>query len=254
MLIYVGRVCHSIAKRIYGRSYSLSDVDNQNSKFLSMGLNRELALEKINEICIRKFGREYDEQNGMWSEHLILMTALSLSKNDVRSILEIGTFIGETTALLEELFPDARIETVDLAQHEIVEQGIFRYAANSIEQGRHIYKSDRINFRVMNSLRLIDESDKFDLIWVDGNHVSPFSIVDISNSIRLLSPDGIAFCDDVYIKANKLDKFSDTSSFDTLCAFEKAGIIKFTLVKKRVSKRFNNRLVKSKHLGVYSLT
>ena len=253
MLVFLGKICQMIAIRIYGNSFSGVEIENQNARFLNMGLNRQKALEKLDELCLRKFGQQYDEQNGMWSEHLTLMTALSLERDDIKSILEIGTFKGETTALLAELFPLACIETIDLEQHEIVKQGIYHYAVDSIEKGREIYRNDKIKFRVMNSLNLIKEKEKFDLIWVDGSHIHPISIIDIANSIRLLSTNGVAVCDDVYLKRNILDQVSDTSSIDTLRAFEKSGIIKFTLMKKRVSKRFNNRLVKPKYLGVYSL-
>lgn len=250
---FLSRASHSLSMRIYKKSFSPEELEIQKSKFLSLGLNRELALENINNLCLRKFGQMYNEHNGMWSEHLILMSALSLKRNDIRTILEIGTFKGETTALLEELFPLALIDTLDLNAHEIVEQGIYGYATDSIQKGRILHKSDKISFRVMNSLNLIHETKKFDLIWVDGNHMSPTSIIDISNSIRLLSANGVAVCDDVYLEPNKLDHVSDTSSFETLRAFENAGVIKFTLIKKRLSRRFNNQLVKPKYLGVYSL-
>lgn len=250
---FLSHVSHSLSKRIYRNSFSLVEVEKQKSKFLSLGLNRELALENINNLCLRKFGRKYDEHDGMWSEHLILISALALERKDIRSILEIGTFKGETTTLLGELFPLAQIDTIDLEAHEIIEQGIYGYAADAIQKGRHLYMGDKVNFRVMDSLNLIHESKKFDLIWVDGNHVSPTSIIDISNSIRLLSSNGVAVCDDVYLKPNSFDYVSDASSFETLRAFENAGVIKFTLIKKRVSKRFNNLLVKPKYLGVYSL-
>lgn len=251
MFKYVHFAKSALVRRLYANSTDSVDIAKQIQLFEKLGLDRELGLERINKLCKAKFDKAYSEQNGMWSEHLVLMAAISLSNRDVKSILEIGTFEGETTLILNELFPGSSIETIDLARQEILDQGIYNYAAESIVDSQEKMKSDNINFRVMNSVGLINYIDKYDLIWVDGTHTSPVSIIDITNSIRLLSQNGIAICDDVYLEPNAMDLVSDVSSIETLRTFQDSGHISYELIRKRVSKRFNNFLVKPKFLGIY---
>ena len=51
----------------------------------------------------------------------------------------------------------------------------------------------------MNSVKLIGEKDKFDLIWVDGAHGNPIVTIDIINSFNILNAEGLIMCDDVWI-------------------------------------------------------
>ena len=50
----------------------------------------------------------------------------------------------------------------------------------------------------MNSVKLIGEKDKFDLIWVDGAHGNPIVTIDIINSLNILNAEGLIMCDDVW--------------------------------------------------------
>lgn len=242
-----------LVNRIYSDYSSESQSEDQNRQYLALGLEREAAVKRIDSICLANFGKHFSENIGMWSEHLVLFTAISMKRSDIARILEIGTFKGETTKLLGMIFPEASITTIDLSPQEIQDQGIYNYAINSIVTARRKETSDRITFKEMNSVQLIHETEKYDLIWVDGAHTVPISIIDIANSIRLLSEKGVAICDDVYLKPNYLDKVSDVSSYETLKAFQEAGIISFTLIKKRLSKKFNNLLIKTKYIGVFKL-
>jgi predicted O-methyltransferase YrrM len=228
-----------------------AEIHAQNEMYLKMGLNREEALRKIDSVCISIFGKPYSEHAGMWSEHLVLLAAISVENVHIKKILEIGTFKGETTLVIRRLFPNSAIETVDLNRQEIINQGIYSYAVDEITTTQKNFFTHDIEFKIMNSLQLINENSKYDLIWVDGSHTSPVSTIDIANSIRLLSAQGIAICDDVYLERYSLDPVSDLSSIQTLNAFQESEIISFTLIKKRIAKKFNSFPVKPKYLGIY---
>ena len=249
----ISLIVSGLARRAYGEFTPKADIVNQNELYLTLGLDREQAIQKIDSICLANFGRPFSEHVGMWSEHLVLLAALSMKRNDMKRILEIGTFKGETTSILSSLFPNSSIFTVDLSRQQILDQGIYNYATDSIVTSQNRVNRENIKFMVMNSIQLLHQTEKYDLIWVDGAHTSPVSVIDIANSIRLLSDNGVAICDDVFLEHNFLDRVSDLSSFETLQAFQDSGIITFTLIKKRLSKRFNNFLVKTKYLGVYKL-
>ena len=51
--------------------------------------------------------------------------------------------------------------------------------------------SKNISFKKTNSMRLIFSDKKYDLIWIDGTHGYPVVTIDITNSLRLLKPNGI---------------------------------------------------------------
>jgi predicted O-methyltransferase YrrM len=107
-----------------------------------------------------------------------------------------------------------------------------------------------VTFLEKNSLGLIDFHDKFDLIWIDGEHSYPIAAIDISNSIRLLSPTGAAICDDVYLKARDSNKDGrSTASIDSLESFSRAKLIDFNLLHKRVGFFFNFPSRNKKYLG-----
>ena len=254
MLKIMSSIIVGLVRGIYGEFTSKDEVKNQNELYQDLGLDREQALAKINSVCLANFGRPFSEQFGMWSEHLVLMAAISIKRDDILHILEIGTFKGETTSILCSLFPNSLIDTIDLERQQILDQGIYTYATDSILTTREKVKSKNITFKVMNSIHLLHQSKKYDLIWVDGSHTSPVSVIDIANSIRLLSTNGVAVCDDVFLESNFMDRVSDLSSIETLQLFQETGIISFKLIKKRLSKRFNNFLIKTKYLGIYTLT
>jgi predicted O-methyltransferase YrrM len=206
------------------------------------------AAERLQEIEIDLREIQDPEENGMLSEHLVLFAALALKERRIKSILEIGTFQGRTTALLSRLFPAAEIHTIDLGHDEILKNGTYTYGINKMEASRET--NSKITYTELNSLSLINSSRRYDLIWVDGNHVSPYTISDIINSVRLLNEDGYVICDDIYLKKPFIEKNADLSSISILEALSDAGVITYDLVAKRLGKRFNNRISGRKFLAV----
>lgn len=78
----------------------------------------------------------------------------------------------------------------------------------------------------------------FDLIWLDGAHGYPVASCDITNSIRLLSMQGILMCDDVWTKIGRSDKmYSSIASWETLHEDDIAGITRTILLRKRLGNR-----------------
>ena len=229
-------------------------LQDQEQKFLDIGLNRNQAIQKLNAVLYDLYGQMYSEKKGMWSEHLILFSAISNIDNPPKNILEIGTFNGETARILSALFPNSKITTLDLEFDEILKSELYRYESkdkklvNSREM--NLRSLPNVTFLEKNSLGLIEFHDKFDLIWIDGEHSYPIAAIDISNSIRLLSPTGTAICDDVYLKARDSNKDGrSTASIDSLESFSRASLIEFKLLNKRLGFFFNFPARNKKHLG-----
>lgn len=239
-----------IAKRLDANSIDKHKLKNQNIEFAKMGLDRELGLSKINQICDSIFGQSYSETNGMWSEHLVLLASISESGKSIKNILEIGTFKGETTRLLASLFPNSKITSLDLEFDEVQKKGKYSYALEEMKSNSKIALKN-VTFMKKNSLNLISDTSKYDLIWIDGDHRSPTVVSDIINSIRLLNKNGIAICDDVFLRKMWWgDKYSDEHSFKCLHELKCENIILLHFVYKRMGRQFNNVLVGSKKLGV----
>jgi len=224
-------------------------INKQSKIFKSLKINRHLGLKKLNNIK-----NNYLTHSGMNSEHQVFFASLSLKKK-IRNILEIGTFDGTNSFQLSILFPKARITTLDLPaeseqfkksydRSEFIKRNQFIKKRNMI-----LKKSTNIEFIEKNSLNLIFEKKKYDLIWVDGAHANPIVTSDIINSLRILSKKGVMACDDIYVKKSTEDinfnrfnsKFANLmypnqNAYETLLSLEVAKLIKFRLIYKRIDK------------------
>ena len=138
----------------------------------------------------------------MGSIHWVLFSCLSLAY-DIKNILEIGTFDGETAHIMSEIFPDGNITTLDLPDDDPILASSYqrvdphRLKAFKEIQGKNV-QHPRIEFVQANSFfapKLVDK--KFDLIWIDGGHLYPEVAWDICNAYHLCNPDGWIMCDDV---------------------------------------------------------
>jgi predicted O-methyltransferase YrrM len=220
-------------------------LDEQNSIYFSLNLNRNLALSKLNKVLLDNFRKEYNEDNGMWSEHLLLFSALSISHpNKIKTILEIGTFNGETAFILSKLFPNSKIVTIDLNNNNLKEVKEYSYEFDSSKsdflsnRDKLLKLNQNIEFIQMNSLNLFNSNDKYDLIWIDGAHGFPFVAIDLSNALRMVNSDGFILCDDVYTSTTKNSMITDSmATFITLQKFQEALNLKTSLVPKRISQK-----------------
>jgi len=228
----------------------------QEAIYLKYGLRREAGLSKLNKIFSDLYGHNYNETTNMWSEHLVLFASISQDFAPISKILEIGTFDGETTKLLSLLFPDSEILTIDLPKSELSKFDLYKYMTERPDfeeiRNQNLTHSAKIQFQEINSLQLSVSSSQFDLIWIDGDHSSPIAAVDIANSLRLLSSNGIAICDDVYVEVtNKNSSQSSICSYETLNRFTEAKLISFSLIRKRLGLEFNPTNSNEKFLGIF---
>ncbi len=127
---------------------------------------------------------------------------VSVAMTDVKNVLEMGTGLGETTAVLSGLFPTARIYTVDVPRGD----GEFRKRAwrnlphkkdGKIRFRRNI---DRENITYINKnsffLLSLDLPKKFEAIFVDGGHLYPAVAWDIMYAYHHLQENGFMFMHD----------------------------------------------------------
>ena len=228
----------------------------QDQKFSELNLDRKQALSKINAVLQDLYKNNYSENNGMWSEHLLIMAAISSQQHQIRNILEIGTFDGQTARILSKLFPNSEITTIDLPQKAIDTKGIYKYAheENKLQSDRikNLKDCKNVAFVEKNSLNLVFENSKFDLIWVDGAHGYPVVAIDLINSLRMVTPSGYVMCDDVYDFTHSNDsQYRSTGASETLNELSDAGMIKYQLFLKRINNIYNYPKFRKKYVGVF---
>ena len=165
------------------------------------------------------------------------------------NILEIGTYDGNFSNFISKLYDESHITTIDLDESdnqfintpEILPEEYGRDRKEKLDNFLKLRKKNlnrkNINFLRLNSLNLKKyfNEKKFNLIWVDGDHLDPQVSRDIINSIDLLNNDGIICTDDV-IMDNKFKKSKSVSNegFLTLKQLEDNGLIKNYYLIKRI--------------------
>jgi len=222
-------------------------LERQAETFRKHGLDRVAGLNRIDMACRELFGKGYDENDGMYSEHLVILAAVSVSPHyRIKSILEIGTFDGRTAAILSKLFSGAEIVTVDLP--DVAEDLIGTYDRKLVvdqfisSRNGLLSRFPAVSFHQMNSVKLAEwANDAFDLIWIDGAHGYPVVAMDIINSLRLAKGGGLILIDDVWTDLKVSDPiYSSLGAYESLLALESAGLIpSFELFLKRLHPCYN---------------
>tara|TARA_B100000029_G_scaffold298054_1_gene291173 strand:- start:306 stop:1142 length:837 start_codon:yes stop_codon:yes gene_type:complete len=239
--------------------YSLNYNENyyanlQEEKFKKINLNRAEGLEKLNNI---KSKYSFIESQ-MSSEHQAIMAAISVNKRlEIKKILEIGTFDGKNTFLLSQLFSEAEITTLDLEDDssdfkKYYDRENLEKRKNFIfERNKILQMSKKIKFIQKNSVKLIFDQEKYDLIWIDGAHGYPVVTIDIINALRLINKNGIILCDDIYInKIKDVDEmYNSNASYETLKTLKSSGLLDYNLLFKRLDKKNNSVPSKRKYVG-----
>jgi len=238
----------------YQRRYDFFFYEKEQTYlFNKLNLDRIQGLKKI-----EKIKKEFDFiNNPMSSEHEVIFSSLSIANNNIYNILEIGTHNGWNAFLLSKLFPLANITTIDLEKNNEIfkiyynrkkaeERNIFIKSRDEI-----LKKSKNIFFLEKNSIKLTLDNNKYDLIWIDGAHGYPVVTIDIINSIKLINPNGIILCDDVFGKKpwNQDSMYNSIASYETLSVLQKNNIIFFNLLYKRLDKYNNSNPKKRKFVA-----
>ena len=215
-------------------------------KLCDLEKDRDHYVDRLNNILKSLGFKTYNENEGMYSEHLILFSALSVCNENIKNILEIGTHNGMTACVLSLLFPSAKIITIDLKDNDPIFKNTYGRKNNFQlfikERNKLISRYSNINFVQLNSLELTNKRifDKQDLIWVDGAHGYPIVTSDITNAIGLMHKKSILMCDDIWKNSKKNDKmYQSNAGFETLNSFSNAKIIKNFYFRKRIGKFFN---------------
>ena len=184
----------------------------------------------------------------MYSEHLIIFSAIASSNLKIKNILEIGTYDAKTSSILATLFPQSNITTIDLKNND----PLFLKTYDRYDNPKSFIKKPEMNYFQKKNIRFIqtnslelsttEEIPIQDLIWVDGAHGYPFVACDITNSIKLMNKSTILMCDDIWMQSRNNDSiYQSKAGFETLESFSEANIIKNIYFRKRIGKKYNGK-------------
>ena len=230
----------------------------QNLNFIDLGFDRFVGQKKLANLITL-----YPEMNSsMSSEHQVFFAALAAKRTyKLKNILEIGTHDATNVLLMSKLFPKSKIVTIDLEDSNNEFSNSYnrdkKDLLNKFIKNRNniLAKCNNVNFVQKNSLNLIFENKKFDLIWIDGAHGYPVLPIDISNSIRLIERGGLIMCDDIYIskRINPDNMYKSYAGFETLKSLENSGLIKFSLIYKRINFNDNSVPKNKKYVAIVKI-
>ena len=241
------------SKKIYEIKYGNYDLSkdlNYNENLFKL---LKFDIEKI-KSQLNSLDFQYHTPGLSWHYHLFVGLKDYFGNKKI-NILEIGTCHGNFSNFISKLYDESYITTIDLDESD--NQFINTYGREEKEKLDEFLKlrnknlnRTNINFIKLNSLNLKNyfKEKKFDLIWVDGDHLNPQVTIDIINSLDLLNNDGIMCTDDV-IMDNKFKQHKDTSNggFLSLKHLEDNDLIKNYYLIKRIHL---SNVVRKKYVSV----
>jgi len=147
-----------------------------------------------------KFGNYKFNRN--WSDNAIENTKHLFKNNSVKRVLEIGTFEGKYSLWLADNY-DLKIYTIDPFKSDIynLSQSLFNTVEKNWLHNLHNCKNNnKITYYKDYSLnvlqKLIHTKEKFDFIYIDGDHRSHIVMQDLIYSFNILNDNGIMLIDD----------------------------------------------------------
>lgn len=244
------------AKKIYYERVNNYDemLKKENEKLTEFGFNIYEAEKKLNSILQGRFQRKFDRRND--SIHWLIFSALSLIADRFDSILEIGTANGKFTKILNGLYQESKITTIDLPDDDPLLRAIYNRDNESIfsgfkkEQKQNLH-SPNIDFIQINSFFLPEQiKKKYDLIWVDGGHLYPEIAWDLCNAYHLCKNNGYILCDDIIINEKRVrTSYVSNDSYDVIRYIAKRAEIKCGFFLKRMDAKWNCNPVSRRYVA-----
>jgi hypothetical protein len=229
-------------KKIYQiKKYNIEFYNTkQNEIYKKNKLSRALGVKKLLNIL-----NYLSISSKRIPEHQIILSAISVIKPNFKNILEIGTFDGQNSLILSNLFKRAKVHTIDLRIDNYYPSHFFKSYVKSSKlfqdvRNSNIKNNKNIMFKNLNSIKLLNFKNTFyDLVWIDGNHVNPYVTIDIINSLRLTKKSSFILLDDVVNKNFKSNDFVNQDSLITLIKLKEQKLLKFDLFFKSLESHKN---------------
>ena len=146
-----------------------------------------------------------------------------LSKNHsnlkVKNLLEIGSYEGRSAVFFADIFRESKISCVDTwsgsDEHENIN---FKLIENNFDQNIKFLKDNQLltKFKMTSDNFFTQNNEKFDFVYVDGDHSKDQVLKDLQNSWSVLNNNGFLLVDDYmwwYYKNLKNNPASSVNTF-----------------------------------------
>lgn len=111
--------------------------------------------------------------------------------NQNAKYLEIGVFAGGTIKFLKNHTQTTQFVGVDLFEDFIISSNNTHMSGTFERDDVQRFLGDRVNLIKGDSVKIVSEmKDKFDFIFIDGNHTHDGTKTDFENASKLLAPGG----------------------------------------------------------------
>lgn len=196
------------------------------SNFKMNGWNLRAAVKAVDNFHKVRGWRSFDLSRD--SVHSLILAAVLLN-GGVKRILELGTFAGETTALMASLAPDAEIVTVDLPDDDPVQ---VEYVTRSKADPESFLRIRGVNLAasgikfIQSDTFLLSPRDLglFDLVWVDAWHLFPNVAWDTYLAYHVCQPGGLILCDDIEINERPENQRGGSDGYRVTTYLEGLGL------------------------------
>ena len=236
----VAKLRYQRASRLLRQFDTSPFVAQQQAAFERLGLNWEMSL-----LAVARFFESRNEVRRDTSQHWEVAAGVVLA-GGVSRILEIGTERGQFTAFLQSLDSGLEITTVDLpssneryltattAGRADVKNELSAIQSTVAERRQNIDHLEKVRFWEMNSVRLALVEEKFDFVFVDGDHTYPVVAIDAINAVRLVQPAGWILFDDLISERRVASEYGGAESTRIVNVLEESGVVSVTRFHKRL--------------------
>jgi predicted O-methyltransferase YrrM len=217
------------------------DLRHNEDLFNSFGFEIGKIKSKLNSL-----NYDYYDEKLSWHYH-IFIGLKEYFKDKKINILEIGTHDGKFTNFISKIYDNSKIITIDLDHSDekftnFYQRDTEENLNSHLEKRKVNINRKNINFIKLNSINIKKyfAENKFDLIWIDGDHLNPQVTIDIINSLDLLDKNGVICTDDIVMDFNFVkDKYVSNESFLTLSHLASNNFLKnYYFIKKIRTKNF----------------
>ena len=209
------------------------------NKYNKFGFDFNSSLNELKSVFKKLNFNNFNENTSM---HFLLFSCLNQQNKGIKNILEIGTYKGESTKFLSELFNNSKIYTFDLPDNDPIFLSSYsredpKVLDDFLKKRKKNLNSKNIKFIQSNSFFIPElVSNIFDLIWIDGDHLLPTIAWDICNAYHLCKKDGWIMFDDIIknTKTYKDGKYGSGDAYRILNFLENKKVINNTYFYKRL--------------------
>ncbi len=140
-----------------------------------------------------------DDISKKWFTNNLYFLKKNLSNRVINNLLEIGSYEGRSALFFLDLFKNSKISCVDTwvgsDEHKEVNfnsiESNFDYNIKSLKDNMQIYK-----FKMTSDEFFKKNKNKFDFIFVDGDHSNDQVLKDLKNAWSFLNKNGFLLIDD----------------------------------------------------------